>query len=158
MTRSGKRTRVVNVAALFFTFLLMTVAAGGQAGRMRPADEQFAAGFRLQQAGEHEKAVEAYRAALRLDPKHVGALANSGVSYLALGKYEEAAKAFKEAAALMPEDARVRLYLGQAYAAAGQHTSAVEALKEALRLDPRMVEARQLLGEVYGGLGRNDED
>jgi tetratricopeptide (TPR) repeat protein len=100
---TGRAKRLIVCSALALLVSGAGLAAqpqsGQQAVRASPAAEHFAAGLRLQQAGEYEQALEAYRAALRLEPKHVGAQANSGISYMALGKYEEAVVVLPEARA-----------------------------------------------------------
>jgi tetratricopeptide (TPR) repeat protein len=85
-----KRMQVMKVVVFVVTLLWITVAVNGQTVQSKSADDYFAEGVGLQQAGEHEKALEAYRAVLKLNPKHFGAQVNSGVSYMALEKYEDA--------------------------------------------------------------------
>jgi len=57
---------------------------GPQAAQARTADDYFAEGVRLYEAGESEKAIEAYRAALKLDARHFGARFNLGGMYMFL--------------------------------------------------------------------------
>src|SRR3712207_9484483 len=52
--------------------------------------------------GEHERAIESYRRALRIQPKHARAHANLGNVLLDGGRLEEAERAFRQAVALEP--------------------------------------------------------
>src|SRR5437868_6851721 len=98
------------------------------------------AGFAALQGNKFEEALQFYAAALKLNPRHWLAHANSGLCYMALEKFENAVAAYKAAIALAPTEPRLHLDLGGAYAANGQSLEAIDAFKEAIRLDPRMVE------------------
>src|ERR1051325_9497483 len=102
-TNDSKRTRALRALLVLLSMLGMAAAAYGQTERPKTAAEYFSEGLRLQRTGENEKAADAYRAALRLDPKHFGACVNLGFTLMTLGKYEDAASAFKDAAAISPQ-------------------------------------------------------
>ena len=67
----------------------------------RPKADSFLELFRLgvlyQQAGNYRRAIEQYKALLALDPRHVAALNNLGVSLRHLGELQAAAALFERA-------------------------------------------------------------
>ena len=121
--------------------------------RPKTANDYFAADMALQHAGQYQKALEQYTAALRLEPKHFAAQVNAGICNLALKNFESAISAFKAAASLGPDEPHVQFDLGVACAGAGRTLDAIAALKEAIRLDPKMTQAYRALALFYGDKG-----
>lgn len=96
---------------------------------------------------ENEPALQAYTAAVKLDPKLFQARVNMGILLLEMGRPADALPQLKEAAALRPEDPRAHLYLGHAEATLGD-AGAKEELEEAVRLDPHSSMAWLFLGQL----------
>ena len=123
---SGRRVRVVYIVAFLFTHTLSTAAANGQAGRLSPADEHFVAGFELQQAGEHEKALEAYRKALEIKPTFTRALYEQGLIYFRRGNYAGTIESMRKVLQSEPTHVYALHGLGMAYATTGDKTAAMQ--------------------------------
>src|SRR5258705_10228506 len=104
MCVKGKHRTAIRTIALLAIVWSATTALSAQSPPPKTAAEYYSAGLALQLAGEQEKALEQYRAALKLEPKHFGAQVNSGVSHLILEKYESAVDAFKAAASINPSE------------------------------------------------------
>jgi len=79
--------------------------------------------------GDFPKAIESYRAALRIDPGIDYIQNNLGYSYLLQEKIEDAIEAFKNAVRLNSQDERFHNNLGLAYAMNGEFDKAFEAFK-----------------------------
>jgi len=102
--------------------------------------------------GEHLKAVEQFREAIRLDPAYVAPRILLGASLLALGRVDEAKAPLEQAVRLAPKEPLARLQLAQAYERGNDPAGAVEqyrVLRELAPLDPEYV---YKLGKAYLGL------
>ncbi|MGB3088148.1 MAG: tetratricopeptide repeat-containing serine protease family protein [Phycisphaerae bacterium] len=99
--------------------------------------------------GNHELAVEAYQAAIRLKPDFAGAYYCLGASYAEMGRWAEAVEAYKTSIRLKPDDAKAYSNLGSAYIQMRRPAEAVAAFKTAIRLKPDFAEAYGGLGAVY---------
>jgi tetratricopeptide (TPR) repeat protein len=81
-------------------------------------------------------AVNAYRHALRLDPRHAEAHNAIGAIAGAQGRFDEAISAFDAALAVAPAAPHILSNLGHALTLAGRHLEAVPVLQRAAQLDP----------------------
>src|SRR6266581_1361675 len=61
------------------------------------AEESFARGVQLHQAGDILGAIEAYQDALQQEPQRIDARSNLGAAYVRLGRYEEAVREYRRA-------------------------------------------------------------
>lgn len=105
-------------------------------------------GEAYRQLGDLERATDACRAALRIDPEHVHALNNLGVALLAQGKTSEAQDLLKEAIRLNPGFAIANNNLGNALRLLGDRDGALAALRRAVEADPAYGEAHSNLGQL----------
>lgn len=87
--------------------------------------------------GQPGKAEKAYRHALTLDPKAVGALLNLADLYRAQGQEERALTTLMESKALLPGSAAVRYSLGLAQFRNQQPAAALASLEDAVALEPK---------------------
>jgi tetratricopeptide (TPR) repeat protein len=114
-------------------------------------------------AVEHQKqndwpaAVAAWRAFLKLEPKHAGAHANLGTALSHLGQYAEAIASFETALQLNPALTPLLYNLSLAHFRAGQYAKAATSLNDYLNRHPNFPSARQLLGLTLVELGRDAE-
>lgn len=101
-----------------------------------------------------EKAIEAYKKAVKDDPNNDAAFFNMGRAYAKLMKDEEAEDAFKKAVALKPDDPIYQMELGAIRIKLAKYAEAISPLKKAIELDPDNVRADELLEEAEAGRRR----
>lgn len=114
-------------------------------------------GTALNAAGRAAEAVDAFDAALALQPKSPGILNNRGMALKALGRHDDAIESYRRAIALAPGDAMLQRNLGNALAAVGYLNEAIAAYRAALRLRPDFGNAAIGLGNALTTLGRAHE-
>jgi Flp pilus assembly protein TadD len=117
----------------------------------------FTLGNQADDAGEYERAIEAFKEAIRLKPDIAEPWFNLGRAYSMTQRYDDAVEALRQAIRVNPELAAAWQGLGVSYYALHQNERAVEALREAVRLDPNSSKAWLALGSAYGRSGRVDE-
>ena len=120
-------------------------------------------GYEADEAGDHEKAIMAFREAARLDPHDPIPWHSLGIAYNSLQRYDEAIKAYQEALRQFDKTskgdstprvikrlvARVWFSLGVTYGHLKQTDQEVRAYREAVRLDPDHNNAWFSLGFAY---------
>jgi predicted O-linked N-acetylglucosamine transferase (SPINDLY family) len=121
------------------------------------ADELLALGFRMQERGEHELALEIFREAARVAPGYPRALLNVGNALQSLGRVDEAEQAYRSVVAIDPTFAYARFNLGMLLSMSARTTAAKHELVEALRSKPDLVEAHVLLADLLEGEGNLHE-
>jgi superkiller protein 3 len=110
--------------------------------------------FFLEQDGDQDRAVDAYRQSIELDPQHADQMLPS---VLQLGIGPDWAASFRKAIELHPDKAAWgRLGLGRILQAKGDLDGAVAAYREACKLDPRLTDAFWRLGETLWA--KSDKD
>jgi tetratricopeptide (TPR) repeat protein len=110
-------------------------------------------GIALYESGELEPARDAYRAALRLAPKHLGARVALTHVLRALGDLREAIKEGMIALSNSPGDADVLYAVGMAYLARGDDAAARRFLEAFLQAGPEFEsseEVKALLDQMGG--------
>jgi len=110
-------------------------------------------GFCYGNLGNHAKAIEAYKRAIRIDPDYASAYYNLGTSYNSLGLYKDAIGTCKQAIRIDPDHVKAYINLGFAYAHLGLHEDAIEACKKAIRIDPTDAKPHFGLGYSYFLIG-----
>jgi len=121
------------------------------------AEVFFLEGDRFFDAGKLEKAIEAYKQVVRLEPDCAEAHINIGQAYYRLGRYQKAAEAFKITIRLEPQNTYAHCRLGHMYLKLKRYKEAVNILKQTIRLDPELAVAHCNLGVAYNMLGRDKE-
>jgi tetratricopeptide (TPR) repeat protein len=102
-----------------------------------------------------EPAINAYREAIRRDPRMVEAYTALGTSLAAQQRYDDAIRQFQAAIVLAPNAAHLHNNLGYAYLLSGQTEQAVKALEEAQRLDPAHARSAENLRVAQAKLGNS---
>jgi tetratricopeptide (TPR) repeat protein len=97
------------------------------------------------QRGQYHEAVDAYSAAIKLDPELSRPHYNLGVAYAALGQTKEAAEQFKNAISLKPAYAEAHYNLAVAYFQLGSKSQASEQLNVLSSLSPTLADRLKLL-------------
>jgi tetratricopeptide (TPR) repeat protein len=118
--------------------------------------------FKLAQAyqknSEIEKAIEAYRQALKLKPEDINSNYNLALLLAANKQYAEAEQAYKKLIELNPRDALFYYnQIIQMYDQAGQYEQALESVKKIIELNPKSEVAVYNLGIMYYKLNRFEE-
>ena len=139
--------------ALINTSLAETALAQKR-GRAPQKSSSRAAGIaeeadKLLEEGKSPEAIDAYKIAIRLDPKFAPAHRGLGDAYFNSGKWEEGLAAYKEQVRLEPNSAQAQYDLGYAYNAMGRHGEAFAPLVRATTLDPSYAEAHYGIGYAY---------
>ena len=101
------------------------------------------AGYGMQ--GDHQKAMEASKISLEMNPYDVEAYGNLGAALLELGELQEAEYAFQEAIYLAPYDPQFHVYMAIALYRQRRYEDAILRADEALRIDPEFQRASDLI-------------
>jgi tetratricopeptide (TPR) repeat protein len=118
---------------------------------------RFQLGLQMLDAGKYEKAVDAFREVVRLEPDDASAWDDLGLAYGGLRQYDQAIHAYQEVIRLQPEDDDAWYNLGNTYSDLRQYDQAVRAYKEAIRLKPDNTAAWINLGIAYSDLRQYDQ-
>jgi tetratricopeptide (TPR) repeat protein len=145
----------VNVLLVLLIVCAIGIAVAGAQGSKAAA--AFRDAVTAQQQEDFERAAEAYRHAIELEPRFAEAHANLGIVLARLGRYDEAISAYARALAITPTLTAARLNLGLAHYRAGALTAAASAFQTVHAADPSLLQARQLLGLVLVELGRDTD-
>jgi Flp pilus assembly protein TadD len=113
-------------------------------------------GFALERQGLTEEATEAYRKAIKLDPKSASAHYNLGASLVRTGEFVEAERHLRIALEKNP-NAHTYTALGIALGQLGRADEAMANLQAAIEAEPTNATAHQALAQVLESLGRADE-
>ena len=111
------------------------------------------AGATALQSGDFEVALEAFGAALALDPDDPILRSQVGRALLELGHFDEALPLLSQAAQLAPDLFVTQFNLGTALLRDGQHEEAISWLGAASRLRPEVALPRYGLALAYAALG-----
>jgi tetratricopeptide (TPR) repeat protein len=117
---------------------------------------QYMLGLSAWKSGQHQRALQAFDAALQIDPAHRKSLLNSARVLLETGQPEEALDRVQKALSFEPLSSDGLRLLGRAHAELGQNDEAVDAYRRALAIDDKDVWAMNNLGYLYIQQGRSD--
>jgi tetratricopeptide (TPR) repeat protein len=123
---------------------------------MAVADEWYERGLELEKDSP-DRAREAYRRALALEPGHADAHVNLGRLLHEEGLLGEAEGHYRAAAAAEPGNGRALYNLGVALEDQGRADAAVEAYETALSLDPELGVAHFNLSRLFEAAGRPED-
>ncbi|HUF34618.1 MAG TPA: tetratricopeptide repeat protein [Gemmatimonadales bacterium] len=114
-------------------------------------------GLSAWKSGEHERAMEGFDQALRLDPGHRKSLLNSARVLLETSRPREALDRVERALELEPLSSDGLRLLGRARYELSQVPEAIDAYQRALVMDDRDVWSMNNLGLIFIQQGRSDE-
>jgi tetratricopeptide (TPR) repeat protein len=127
--------------------LLAAAAAGGAQTAADLAEESFARGVQLHEAGDILGAIEAYKDALAKEPSRIDARSNLGAAYVRLGRYEDAIGQYRNALEADASNVRVRFNLALALYKAARIAGAAEELQRVVGSDSANRSAVLLLAD-----------
>jgi len=139
------------------------------ADNSKAAEEWLTEGLRLQQLERYQGAVDAYRMAIKFQPKFVDAFYNLGVAYGSLEDsglelIHKAIWAFKQVIQIKPDFIHAYSALGASYIKQGEYEKALEILTDALVLEAKessvfyyLGVASRLTGNHRGAVGHFKE-
>jgi|SRR5579884_47261 len=93
-------------------------------------------GFEHFKKKEYDKAITAYKEAIRFDPQFAVAYNNLGLAHAAQGEHEKAIEDYKKAIEIDAKYARAYANRGDSYFELKQYDQAIQDYDEAIRLDP----------------------
>jgi tetratricopeptide (TPR) repeat protein len=131
-------------------------AASGSPDALLTVAQMFNHAIDCHQAGRLGEAEQLYRATLRADPTHFGALHNLGVLSTGLGRPAEAVALLRQALARDPNSAMAHNNLGNALQATSALQAAIACYDRALAIEPTLAEARNNRGNALLALKRFD--
>jgi tetratricopeptide (TPR) repeat protein len=108
----------------------------GRVAKLGSADGLAGLGTVALEAGDPAKAIEHFRAALAIEPRHSAAHYNFGVALDDLQRFDEALEHFERAAAIDPRNAGAWVRWGEALRRRGDAKGAAERFARALEMDP----------------------
>jgi tetratricopeptide (TPR) repeat protein len=88
------------------------------------------------EAGQYEKAIEAARKIIEMNPKNELAVFNLGIMFLKLQRSDEAVQAFRNALALKPDYASAQYNIGYSYSLAERWKESVAGFQKYVELAP----------------------
>ncbi|NPV52755.1 MAG: tetratricopeptide repeat protein [Firmicutes bacterium] len=119
---------------------------------------KFKEGLSLMEKRHYEKAVEAFKRVIELEPAHTLARNNLGLAYMELGRFEDAEKQFKTVITAEPQNATAYNNLGFLYADSGKDVDgAINLLERAISLEPANPVFMDSLGWAYYKKGSLDD-
>ena len=133
--------------------LILALHTAGAAQTQRTAYEYYQEGSRAFVEQRFDRAIEALKQSIALDPKQVGAVRLLGLSYVLTGQLNEAESQFKDACRLAPNDAEAWFYLGRLYHVRNFFDKALDALQTAMKFSPNDARIREILALNYEATG-----
>ncbi len=133
-----------------------TGATGPLASADLTADEWYNLALSLEPVAT-DRATDAYRRALGLDPGHIRAHLNLGRLLHERGEIKEAEAHYRQALAAEPASPTAAFNLGVALEDLERVREAIAAYERALRFDPEMASAHYNLSRLYEAKGRSKE-
>ena len=105
------------------------------------AEDYFYWGFKFQQQGQFEKAMEYYGKSIALDPRSIVAYDNRGSVKSALGDHKAAIADFNKAIEIYPQSGVAYYNRGNSHSALGDHKAAIADFDRAIEINPHSDDA-----------------
>jgi tetratricopeptide (TPR) repeat protein len=113
-------------------------------------------GRKYYNAGEYDKAINAFKEEISKNPSSAVAQFNLGLAYNKTGQYDKEIAAYEEAVKLNPKRPELLLNLGSAHNDIGNKQQAISIVKEAIRLSPDYLKAHFIICKIYDDIGDRD--
>jgi len=95
---------------------------------------------------EYEKAAEALKTVVQIEPDNVDAQLDLGFCYSNLKRYEDAIEAYKSVIGIEPDNVKAQFNLGLSYFDLKRYEDAIEPFKAVIRIEPDNADAQFNLG------------
>ena len=105
------------------------------------------------QENKLDVAQDLYNQVLEIDPNHLGAHNNLGVSFKALGQNQKAKECYQKVIKIDPNNVDANYNLGVALQILGQNQKAKECYEKAIKIDPNYANAYNNLGNLLNEAG-----
>jgi tetratricopeptide (TPR) repeat protein len=137
--------------------VVATLLSSSTAAAQTPlsADQFFARGVGLHESGDVVGAIEAYQAALELEPERVDARSNLGAAFARLGRHDDAVVHYRAVLARVPDQAQVRFNLALALYKSARVPEAVPELERVVADVPANRSALLLLADCKAQMGND---
>ena len=140
-----------------FVLALLFASAFTDGPAAQDFDRLFARAMELHQAGDLLGAIDAYKAALAIQPDRGDVHSNLGAAYAKLGQFDDAVKEYDAALKLDPGNTQIRMNLALAYYKSARPNDAIPQLKRILSSDPDAKPAYLILADCYLQTGQERE-
>ena len=130
----------MTVLPLLFSLVLQQPA---EAARLAASGESYL------EAGQNERAAEAFTQALKLNPKEFAALSGMGFLHFSQGRLAEARTLLEQAVAVRPKSFQANFLLGATCVGLNDTARAIPRLEAAHAINPKHSDARKLLAAEY---------
>jgi len=107
--------------------------------------------------GIFDRAIEAYKRVILLNPENADTFNNIGVAFKQQGKFDEAIESYKKSLSLKADNAGVYYNLGFALRDNGKFNEAIEAYKKSISLKPDYIDSYNNMGNILQDQGKLDE-
>ena len=104
--------------------------------------------------GIFDRAIEAYKKVILLNPENADTFNNIGVAFKEQGKFDEAIEAYKKSLSLKPDNAGVYYNLGFALRDNGKFNEAIQAYKKSISLKPDYIDSYNNMGNILQDQGK----
>ena len=111
----------------------------------------------LKHQGKLNEAIDCYRKATELDPKHIGAYYNMGNTFIAHGKLEQAVDAYRKAVEINPNFPEAYNNMGVAFKELGKAAESLDCYRKAIATRPNYAEAYNNMGNALKGENKPEE-
>lgn len=108
------------------------------------------------QAGEFDRAIADFNAAIRLDPNHANSYSNRGNSYRLKGDYSRAMRNYRQAVRLDPRHTEAYHNFGLLYHALADYKRAITSYSRAIEIEPALAKLYNSRGMAYSDQGDRD--
>jgi Tfp pilus assembly protein PilF len=133
--------------------LMLALHAAGAAQNEHTAFRYYQEGSRAFVDQRFDRAIEALKKSIALDPKQVGAVRLLGLTYVLTGQLNDAESQFKDACRLAPKDAEGWFYLGRLYYNRNFFDKALDSLRTAQKYSPNDARIREILALTHEATG-----
>ncbi len=114
-------------------------------------------GFCYWQIYLFEKAIDAYKKSIEINPNYHKSWSELGVFYRKNGNFREAVRCYKESIKINPDYPDIHTNLGANYIYLNEPEKAVKSLKKAIELDPSFHVSHSNLALALAMLGKYDD-
>jgi tetratricopeptide (TPR) repeat protein len=137
------------IVICLLTLLIVVGTLGNDIDRGKSSEYWCNRGIEYYESGMRQKAVEAFKLAIRIQPNSAEAHNNLATVLRDLGMYRDAIEAYQQAIRIKPDYTNAHFNLGTTYTDLDIHEKAIEEYKHVIQMQPDSVVAHFKLGINY---------